>query len=242
MVHAMHEPEWPDKILFAGLMLLIGGVLGTLFAILSLMESTGSVAGLVFFEEIAPSWILIFSVLAIVFGALTVHYQSWLMAMGGIGASILSLGFFGLVPLLGLAAAVVLVKAAMEGEELKLDEHRVESWEWPDKAMAASVFLTALGAVSLVQGIATLTGDYQGLFFEAPAGLGGVVIIVGILCFAAARMCFRQQSSPLPWIAAVAGFLMTGYIIVGPALAAIAMILLGLAEKEGEFLAEPETA
>lgn len=239
---AHHEREWPDKVVFSALLLMAGGLLGAFYAALRMTDASINVGGLILFDAFAPAWILSFSAATFILGLLGYRYQAWVWCTTGAVTAVLSMGFFGLVPLLGLAAGVLLIVAAIEGEEMKHDEHTVPASQWPDKAIIASLLLTILGLAAFLEAMLLFADRYSAPYLDgSPALLGVLALAVTAVCLVAARQSFRQQKELLAWVGTGLGVLLAPFWIIGPILGISAMVFLGLAGREQEFDAPTAT-
>lgn len=237
MAPAGHAPEWPDKAMFAAILLVIAGALGTIFR-LALPAITVQQDNLpsIFTDEI-PGYELTLCLITLVFGVLSLWRQAAVFAYLGAVTAILSLAVYGLVPFFGVLAIAAIIKSHIEGEETRNDGVQLHSSQWPDKAMAASLFILVVGSIAILQGILLLIGKFDPIVLNGMPVVAGIIgIVVGLLGFWAARDVYNLQRPWMGWFALGAGLLTMGFYLIGPLMAIIGMILLGLAHKEDEFL------
>ncbi|MGB0653374.1 MAG: hypothetical protein ACPGQL_09260 [Thermoplasmatota archaeon] len=230
-----HEAQWPDKAVFASIMLLVAGILGTFFALIQPVVSLGdSIPGLL---KAFPWWLALpLSIATGVMGylALKTHTAAWTYA--GSATGILSMGFVGLVPVLSLAALGFMLRSYQEGELTRGDAPPLEPGEWPDKALSASLLLFVAGVLTVFQAAALYADRFDAMLFDdLPWIWGTVSLLAGAFCLFAAREVFYLRR---PWAgtaAVVVGVLAFGLYVIGPILALAAWVLLMLAHREQEF-------
>jgi hypothetical protein len=237
MPPAGHAPEWPDKAMFAAILLILAGAVGTAFRLLlpfiTLRQDT---LPQVFTDEI-PGYEIALCIGTLAFGIMSLWRQAAVFAYVGAALAIASLAVFGLVPFLGLLAIAAMVKSHLEGEETRNDGIQLHSSHWPDKAMAASLFMLVVGAIAITQGILMLLGKFDPIVLVgSPVIAGSIGIVVGLLGFVAAREVYNVRRPWMGWFALAAGLATMGFYLIGPVLALVGMLLLGLAHREEEFL------
>ncbi len=237
MVRHGHDPEWPDKVVFAGLTLVLAGLAGIAFV--AVQASTATVRELIpgIMGDV-PRWLTASLCGATVaLGALAVRHQAAIWVMVGAITAVGSMGIYGAVPLLAIVALAFLFRAWREGEELAHDDRRVTADEWPDKAFAASALLMVAGVVTLLQGALILADRFQPLLLGRwPVAAGLWALVAGLASLWGARQSFRLVR---PWggaIGAVAALLGAGFYVLGPALGLAALELLRRADQEDEFV------
>lgn len=237
MPRTVHPPEWPDKIMFAAMLLAIAGALGAIFATLRL-------AGLTIDKGIADTLEVtgaeLSLVLSLATAALALHgirHQAAVWAWLAAGTAVLSMGMLGLVPVLALVAAGFLVRSRMEGEETTHDERRLDASLWPDKALAASLLLFVGGAILLLQALVVDRNDL--LLPEEVRGASDAVaaasLAAGVWSVYASFEVYRLRR---PWTGHLAAGLNAAtfaFLVLGPALALATFLLLRKARGEREF-------
>ncbi len=238
MVSERHDPEWPDKAMFAALLLIVGGALGILVEGLRQIATvkSGLPAGIL---DQYPSWLsLLMSAATLVFGILSLRAQAALWGYLGALTGLFSLAYAGLVPGLSLLAISMLIKSRMEGEETRDDGVTLHPSMWPDKAMAASLFLSVGAGVILVQGVSIALNSFQPILL--PDSLSWLAasldIVAAIAMLVFAREIYLIRRPVLGTVGAVLGIVTLGLYALGPVLALIALFLLRLAHKENEFV------
>ena len=233
---ATHDPAWPDKALFAALLLLLAGLVGVAFELTRPLVAVDQDRLPVLFTDELRGYTLGLSAATAVLGLLALRRQSALFVYLGALAALLSLGVFGLVPGLAVVAVGFMLKSHAEGEETRLDGHHVPASAWPDKAMAACLLLVVLAGIALTQAVLVLAGRFDPLVLTAVpvlAGLSGLA--VAAIGFAAAREVYRLERPWLGWLAFLLGVTTFGFYLLGPAVAAAGLVLLWLAHREHEF-------
>ncbi len=236
MAEAGHDPEWPDKIMFAAMTVTLGGGLAVLF---SLLMSTGATIG----NDIPgwllpyPPWVgLLAGALMILLGTLAIRFQAAVWVWLGVVAGLISMGMLGLVPILSLVAIIFLVMSHVEGEETIHDDDTWDASLWPDKALAASLMLLVAGIVSLFQaGMLFADNLTAPLFPDTPSTFAFINVVAGAIALYGAFEVFHVRRPWAGWLGAVAGVAGLGFYVLGPGLAITAMILLLLAHREDEF-------
>lgn len=232
-----HAPEWPDKILVAALLALTSGLLAVMQGALKAAGASWSQDGSLFLYYVPTWWLLATGAGATILGGLAYRQQSWVLTVLAMLIGGISFGMLGASTLLVLLAIWPLVRSFQEGEETHLDLHRIHAHEWPDKAIMASVFLTTAGALSLMQAgmlafdrIAAPILPGQPLTWAVFSGVAGLVAIAG------ARDAFNLRRAWTSWFGAALTLVAAAFYVIGPAFALAAMLFMGLAYKEAEFL------
>lgn len=230
------HPEWPDKAMFAAILLMLAGGLGTAFRLLLPMMVVRQDNLPVLFTDDIPGYELTLCLATLVAGVLSLWRQAAVFAYVGAGFAILSLGMYGLVPFLGLLAVAMMVKSHLEGEETHNDGVQMAARIWPDKAMATSLLLVAVGAVAVLQGALELMGRFDPIVLGNGVLAGALGVAIGLYAFVAAANVYSLRRPWMAWTALGAGILTMGFYLVGPVLAVIGMITLALAHHEDEFV------
>ncbi|MFO1534807.1 MAG: hypothetical protein ABR586_04015 [Thermoplasmatota archaeon] len=237
MPPASHRPEWPDKAMFAALCLILGGALGVLFELGRGLLFVDQEKLYLFTSDI-PFYTLTLAAATLALGVVCLRTQAALFGYLGAATAILSLALFGLVTFLGLAAVALLVKAHLEGEETRNDGIRLRADQWPDKALAAAMVLFVGGALTLTQAVAVSLGKFQAVIVTGSWAVA-LDAAAGLFALWAARETFHLRR---PWAGVAAAVLLVAAAatyVLGPALGLVALLLLWLASREGEFHPEP---
>jgi hypothetical protein len=233
-----HVPEWPDKAMFAAILLILAGAVGLAFAVVKaagLVQVDEDGLPAVFTDDL-PGYTLTLCAATMALGILSLWRQAALFAYLGAATAVLSLAVYGLLPFFGLLAVAAMAKSHAEKEETALDTEVMPASEWPDKALAASLFLVATGAIALTQAGLLLAGRFQPILWLGHPQVAGVLgLAVGALCLLAGREVYHVRRPWLGWLAFAGGLATLGFYLVGPVLALVGMLLLGLAHKEDEF-------
>ncbi|MFA5944193.1 MAG: hypothetical protein WC876_06980 [Candidatus Thermoplasmatota archaeon] len=236
MVSAAREPEWPDKAMFAAILLILAGAVGTAFRLLLPFMTVQDNLPQVFTDEI-PGYALALCLATMAAGVLSLLRQAAVFAYLGAVFAIASLAMYGLVPFLGLLAIGAMVKSHLEGEETSDDGIQLPSNRWPDKAMAASLFMVVVGSIAVLQGILMFAGRFEPVVLTGmPVLAASIGVGVGLLGLVAAREVYHVRRPWIGWLALVLGFATLGFYLIGPVLAIVGMVLLALAHREDEFL------
>lgn len=235
MPPAHHEREWPDKILFAGLLLLTGSLLGLAFDAIQLFGGTIGEAGI----NLAIAWpvgiTMAFEAVAALAAAISVYHQSARYLLLGSLLAIVSLGFMLLVPLFAIGSLIMVGKARLEGEEITHDERRVHSSLWPDKAFAASLVLTVGGLATVLHAMLVMMERSWTWLPGSAVGAGLLTLLLALSMLWAARQCFHQRRPWAGWLGVVAGILSASFTVIGPLAGVAAGVLMFLADREMEF-------
>lgn len=241
---AAHDPAWPDKVMSAALLVMMGGLLGLAFVSLRMMDATINVSNAPLLEDWPTGFMLVASLAALVLGIFAYIHQAWALTALGIVANVVSLGFLGISTILGIIAIWPLVRAFMEGEEVRLDHRRVHAHAWPDKAIMASAMLSSGASVLLVHGLLLAFGRIEGPFGLPAVAWGAVQLAAFAFVLIAARQAFHLRRVWVAWVAAGVLIVMVPFYVVGPVLGVATCLFLWHAEREGEFVDEqtPATA
>ena len=232
-----HEAHWPDKLVFAALLLMVAGGLGILYG---LLVSTGATLGpkLPSFLRDYPVWaILTGSAIALVSGWTSFRFQWSLAGWVGVVAACASMGFLGLVPVMAVFAAGMLVMSRIEGEATRFSD-RVSAEHWPDKAIMASLFLVVGGIFTAAQAATQYLGVFDAILLKDMPWIWATFSVVAALAMLLGGfLCFRLRGGPLPLVGAALGIAALAFYIVGPILGFLALIFIGFAYRENEFTA-----
>ena len=237
MAAAERDPEWPDKAMFAAILLILAGAVGTAFRLLlPFMTVQQDNLPQIFTDEI-PGYALALCLATMVAGILSLWRQAAVFAYLGAAFALASMAMYGLVPFLGLLAIVAMIKSHLEGEETSNDGVQLHSSRWPDKAMAASLFMVVVALIALLQGILIFAGWFEPILLTGmPIVAGSVGVSVGLLGLVAAREVYHVQRPWMGWLALSLGLATMGFYLIGPVLAIVGSVLLGLAHREDEFV------
>lgn len=223
------------------MILTLAGAIGVVFVLLRWLTTSGAATiGRSDSLPILAEWPLAIMapavVVALVMGVLGVRHHSALFVYIGAAAGIASLSALGLVPLLAVASIGFMIRAHVEGEDTTLATPTPSPDDWPDKAMAASMLLFVTGLITLFQsGLAYADRADVALWDDAPWIWATWSLVVGLACLVAAWQIYHLRTPWLGAAAAILGVLAFGFYLVGPILAVVALVLLGLAGREQEF-------
>ncbi len=237
MAPAEHPPEWPDKVVYASLLLVIGGATGVVFYALLLFDIIAIGGAIPAFIASWPPWLGIPASLATAaFGVMAYRRQASTWVFGGAATGILSMSAIGLTPILSVFALIFLRLAYQEGEEMVDDERIVAADQLPDKAIIASLFMVAGGLAAWMQGIWILTGGYTAPILSSSPALWGIFsLVAGGLLFYGAKSSFNQQRLAICVTACLAACLSLGLYIIGPVMGILGLVFLWQAVSEKEF-------
>ena len=236
MPRTVHPAEWPDKVMFAAMLVVIAGALGSVFAVLRLagLRIDRGLSDLLYITP--PTLSLVLSGAMIVLGVFAIRHQAAIWVWLAIVAGILSMGMIGFVPLLSLVAIVFLVRSRLEGEETTLDERTVAPSVWADKALAASLLLFVGGLVSLFQAVLLFNDNMTApMLAETPQVLAGASLVAGAWCVYASFEVYRLRRAWTGYVGVALAIVTLGFLALGPALAVGAFVLLQRARAENEF-------
>jgi len=236
MPPAGHRPEWPDKAMFAAILLILAGAVGLAFVLVKPMMTIDEEGLPTVFVDDIPGYTVALCAATVVAGVLSLLRQAAVFAYAGALFALLSLAVYGLVPALGLLAVVAMVKSHLEGEETRDDGIEMEPSRWPDKALATSLFLVVVGAIAITQGLLLLADRLSALVWGDSTVAGWLAIAVGVLGLVAGREVFHLRRPWLDWAGLVLGLATMGFFLIGPVLAIVGLVLLALAHREQEFL------
>lgn len=236
MPRTVHPPEWPDKIMFAALLVVIAGALGAIFALLRVagLRIDDGLPGL--FSLVPPMASLVLALGMVALGVHGIREQAALWVWLAVGAGVVSMEMLGLVPVLSLVAAGFLLRSRAEGEVTRRDAPNLHASLWPDKALSASLLLFVAGLVSLFQAALLFAGAMTPPFFhDAPLVLATLALVAGAAGVVASFEAYRLRHARLGYAAAALNVLGIGFVLIAPALALGAMVFLRKAERENEF-------
>lgn len=232
---------WPDKHLYAAILLVLGAAIGAAFAVAARVVP-------VTFADGSPSaiagWNWPFGIIlpAIVLVLAGFSYRARNPMLGLLGAAVLvaSGGALGVASLLGLASAVFFVLGRREGEHVNPATRTLHVRLWPDKALACMLLFAVAAVAAIVWGGMLLTGWMSVRGADVALwGLGSIAS--GLLAAVGAFLCYRQRAFAVCVIAAIGVLLSFSFILAGPALAITLGFVLLRAKGEDEFAdAQPE--
>lgn len=233
-VLGMHDPAWPDKAMFAAYLLILGGALGLAVEGLRFVGTVQDnlPSGLL---ENYPHWLsTVLAGVTLIFGIVCLRTQAAVFGYTGAVAGLFSLAYSGLVPFLSFLAIIMLVRSWREGEETRNDGIKLHASSWPDKAMAASLFMVVAAGTTAVQAFAIARGDSEPLWLAVAAGLV-LDTAITIFLLIAARRVYHLRNPWLGEVAAVAAALSMSLVVLGPVLGVAILVFMLLARREDEF-------
>lgn len=240
---ALIRELWPDKHLYASILLLIGAALAAAYTIVvSLVPIRYAQKMPTFVEGVLGSsempMGLIFPAIAMTLALVSFYKRLPWAGFAAAAVELLTFGALGVSSLLAIAAVVFLLRARREGEHVNPKTAALHASVWPDKSLAAALLLSIGGLAALVWGFAILTGWLDVRQFDGV--LWGVLSLVGaVLAFVGAATGYSQRSFALAFVGAIALAATMCFVVIGPALGLGAFTLLLRARSEGEFSAAP---
>lgn len=237
MPRTVHPPEWPDKVMFAAMLQVMGGILGAAFAALQIAGLRVDREVMVHVGITPPVPALLLSLATFGLGLYAIRHQASVWVWISIATGILSVGMLGLVPLLSLVAVAFLLRSRAEGEETKHDDRIVHPSLWPDKALAASLLLFVAGGVALVQAYVIWRDVIllPAILRETPLALAALSLVAGLWCLLASFEVYRVRRPWVGHVGAALSLVSLGFLLVGPALGVAIIFLLRKAAGEKEF-------
>lgn len=223
--------------MFASIMLLLAGTMGTLFEALRSVTTVTQSEKLPSWLTAYPSWIALPLVVAtLVLGAVSLRARQKRFAFLGCATGVASLGFVGLVPALSAIALGFLAQAYREGEDLTGTQRTYAKHDWPDKALAASLFLLVAGVLATLQGVAMLASWFKPVFLsDLPAVEGTFDVLAGMFGAFASWQIYHLRRPWSGYAAIVLAAVSMGFYVIAPLLAATTLVLMLMANREGEF-------
>lgn len=241
-----HDARWPDKSMFAALLLIVAGILGAAFGFLKPAVSFGSCPDasctpVPDFLRDYPWFIeapLSLAAAALGFASLRLHRTRY--AIAGAICAVASLGLMGLEAVMGAIAGVLLALGHREGEQHFRGGRRLEASQWPDKAISASLFLFVAGLMSVATAILLLTDRLNPWLMPMPIE-GGTALVAGLVALGASYESYHLRRAWLGFLACV--LLVATLALYGliPLLALVAAWFLRQAGREHEFAAPAAT-
>lgn len=233
----VHPPEWPDKVMFAAMLQVIGGALGALFALLQLAGLRIDEGLAIHLAIVGPAPALVLSLVTIGFGLYGIRHQASVWVWVAIGCGILSVGMLGVVPIMSLVALGFLLRSRAEGEETKHDARIVHPSRWPDKALAASLLLFAGALVSLAQAYMVFADMVllPTMLRDLPMGVAAASLVAGAWSLYASFEIYRVRRAWVGYVAVALNVVSVAFLLLGPALAVATFVLLQKARGEDEF-------
>lgn len=226
---------WPDKHLYASILLMIGAAMGAGYAlVIAAIPVTYSPDMPDLLRGSNFTWSLVLSGVGLALAIGCYRSTSPTLGFFAAGAEVLSLGALGITPLLAVAATGFLVVARKEGEHENPATRRLAAHHWPDKALAAALLLFVSAIASLVWAYALLGGvlDVRGVDTQM---WGLASLAAGVLALAAAALSYRQRAYWLCIAATVLVAVTGSFVVLGPALSIGSIALLVRARREDEF-------
>ncbi len=228
---------WPDKALYASVLLFITGFVGVLAA---LVNGFGDLS----YSSKAPGLVssypwgltLVASVITALCAFMALAKKSTTWTLWGIAAGVVSFGFLGLTAMLALVALWFVYLSRIEREDVTPETRVLTADMWPDKTLAASLLLLIGSVSTIVWGIA-ISADlvsFRGYLLPWWA-FGPLATLVGLLGLRGARELYFQRGPEFGAGCAVAIAFMVGLWVIGPVVGVGTMVLIQLARREFEF-------
>lgn len=234
------EEVWPDKILFASMLLLVTGLLGLLHGLFFLFLDPvvgGDLPGIL--QVWPPGVLIVLSALEAVAAHQALDRQQTRWASVAAVLGLVSLNLFGLGSILSFVAVGFIMLARLEGEDAVAAADRVPADVWPDKALAASTLLVVAGVLTIGWGFANAGRAiaFQGYMDQQLFGF--LCLGLGALALAGGYKVYRQEAPWLGALGAVGAVLGLALYVLGPILGLGALALIWAAKREDEFTDSP---
>ena len=229
---------WPDKALYASVLLFVTGFVGALTGLVAILVPLQYGTDVPGWLSDWPPWIIIATSLAtVVVAYVALSRRNSIFAFVACATGVLSLGFMGANVVLSLIALYFVIRSRGEGEHTNPLTRRLTADMWPDKTLAAGLLMLIVGVLTLVWGLAIAFDGvtYQGYLLPAPA-FGAGAAAFGVLALIAARGLYVQKGALFALFAAVGAGVSVALWVIGPVLAATAVLLVLLGAKEREFV------
>lgn len=227
---------WPDKHLYATILLFLGAILGALFALATLSIPVRYAPDMP--ALLTEGWGTGFTLAASLAGGLFAWtcYRRRSPGSGFAAAGLVFLGFgaLGLSSLLALAAALFLLQARREGEHANPATRTLHAHAWPDKALAAALLLVVSAIASLVWAAALLAQSVDVRSLDAVAW-GWLSLAGALVALAGAYLAYQQQGYAGCLAATIASGCTGGFVVIGPVLSIGSLVLLAWSHREREF-------
>lgn len=230
------EEVWPDKTLFASMLLLVTGLLGLLHGLFFLLLDPtvgGDLPALL--QAWPPGVVLVLSALEATAAHQAIDRQQTRWATGSAGLGLVSMNLFGLGSVLAFVAVGFILLARLEGEDAAAAADRVPADFWPDKALAASTLLVVAGVLTIGWGFANAGRAIAFAGYMDQQLFGFLCLGLGVLAVVAGYKVYRQEAPWLGALGAVGAVLGLALYVVGPILGLGALVLVWMARREDEF-------
>lgn len=226
---------WPDKLMYGTIVLVITGLVAALYAWFALsvgVDYEGTIPGPI--AAWPASATIGLSLLAVILGALGMLLRNTNYSLAGAVVGLPALGLLGVGTVASLAALVLFLVARWEGEDTHDASLRL-TWDmWPDKSLAASAVLFVHGLLTAAWGLMLALGVVSSIA-SGEDGLGYGMVIIGAFLMATAALLHHQKAPVLGVLAALLGGVGFAFVVVGPLLTLVVLVLLALAQVEREF-------
>lgn len=229
--------RWPDKALFANVLLLVAGTLGFLHAFVAKIDGITFASAQLAFIESYPWWATAaLSLVAVAAAMASMRTRDLRWAALGAVCGFASFGLVLVEPMLSTVAMAFLVRARFEGEDTDEAQRGLTALQWPDKTLAASALLLMAGTATLEWWVGIVFGflHAQGLSELSP-WMGLVGLTLGLVAVFGSHALYHQRQLAVCVVAALAGVAGVGLFVVAPMLSLAALVLIVLGVREDEF-------
>lgn len=226
---------WPDKLLYGAIMLTVSAGLGFLNGAVAMLTDISFGTNLGPWLAWHPTWLTV----VLSAGALVLGLASWRrfsVGLGVLGAilGIASVSLAGIGSLHAVVALGFLLLAKLEREDKVPKRDRVDRWDWPDKALAASLLLVLAGVYAVAWGLLVVF-DQTGFGGDDHLYWGSAQIVAAALALVASQYLYYQRAPVFSAIACILIIVTAAGYLIAPGLAAAALVAVWLAWREGEF-------
>lgn len=229
---------WPDKALYAAVLLLIAGFLGILHGLIA------ATLDIDYKEGRIPRWLMEYpatltlglSVATTLLAYFSLRLRRISLSLVGALTALGSLGALMVVSALAVISLWFLLLARLEGEHEEAMTAHLTSDQWPDKSLAASTLMLITGLVTITWWGALLFDvarmDSLGVKPLFPSVLG---VAAGFGCLFASWNLYYQRQPLVGFAACALGIFAMGMYVIGPILSFAGLVLVWLAWREREF-------
>ena len=234
---------WPDKALYASVLLFVTGFVGIVNGIVRMgLGLTYSARVPTVLADYPSQLTVALSVVTVAFAYVALQRKNTNWTVLGAVAAVVSLGFIAINLALALVSLWFVVLSRREEEDRNPATLLLTADMWPDKTLAASLLMLIGGISALVWGTA-IAGDlvtYDG--YLGPAWLfGSAVALIGVAGIVSARELYFQRGRAFAMVSALLLVASASFWIIGPALGIAGAVLVQLGKAEDEFEDETPT-
>lgn len=228
---------WPDKALYAAVLLFITGFIGVINGLVRMvvdLDYSERVPALV--SSYPETLTLALAVLALACGIVAMRKRRTTWTVVGAVLAITSIGFVGINLVLAFICLWFVYLSRKENEDGNPATQILTADMWPDKTLAASLLMLIGGMSALTWGAGILFDvvTYDGYF--GPTWLFGLAaMVVGFASVTSSRELYYQRGRMFASGVAVLQVIFLAFWIIGPAVGIATLVLIQLARGEAEF-------